>query len=79
MSKIVTSISGRFRQVSDAPEQTDWLFECPNCKEWLRLDWTAQGVAHIACGFNTGKNLGAALVAAIQAKILFGEQPYSEE
>ncbi len=37
MSKIVTTELGRFRQVVDSAGVKSFLFECPECKEWLPL------------------------------------------
>lgn len=36
MSKIVTTELGRFRQVDDHGIKS-FLFECPECKEWLPM------------------------------------------
>jgi len=37
MSKIVTTELGRFRSVQDLGGRKSFLFECPECKEWLPL------------------------------------------
>lgn len=37
MSKIVTTELGRFRQVVDSAGVKSFLFECPECKEWLPM------------------------------------------
>ena len=37
MSLIVTTELGRFRQIVDSMGVKSFLFECPECKEWLPL------------------------------------------
>jgi hypothetical protein len=37
MSLIVSTNVGRFRQVIDAHGKKSFLFECPECKEWLPM------------------------------------------
>jgi hypothetical protein len=37
MSRIVTTQLGRFRQWEDSQGNKGFLFECPQCKEWLPM------------------------------------------
>lgn len=89
MSQIVDTRLGAFRRVlldydlvqgrSDA-----WLWQCP-CGEWWQLSvaqWHGQAVvAHDDCSHHYFEihEFGKELLAAIQAKILMGENPTRED
>lgn len=88
MSYIVATEFGRFRKVNTGdPAQPDtWLWECP-CGQWAYLDedqWAGRvSVDHASEGcpkrYHETHPFGAALVAAMQARILTGERPYMED
>lgn len=88
MSKIVTTELGRFRQVDDH-EKKSFLFECPDCKEWLPFSEEhlngSLAPTHFArvddavavrrvCDFAKRAPYGAILVATMQARILMAEE-----
>lgn len=90
MSQIVTTADGRFQfrrvNTGDQSHPDTWLFRCP-CGQWAYLDedqWNGRvSVDHASDGcpanFHETHNFGALLVAAMQARILMGEPPTSEE
>lgn len=89
MSHIVETSIGRFRCVNTGgdPNHPDtWLFEC-RCGQWAYLDedqWAGRvSVDHASDGcpsnYHETHNYGAALVAAMQARILTGDKPYIED
>lgn len=92
MSRIVDTKIGRFRQVDDGGERR-FLYECPVCREWLPIREShlqgAEPIDHLAplesgavfqrpCAFQGYKALGDELLAALRARILFGERPYTD-
>ena len=89
MSHIVTTKLGRFRRVNTGdPKHPDaWLFECPGCGQWAYLDegqWRGKvSVDHASDGcsgrYHETHNFAVELLASIQAAILTGTKPYSED
>src|SRR3990167_6494416 len=89
MSKIVDTELGQFRQVTDGHKKW-FLFECPCCHEMLPMnEEILAGRAPIDhesriegarfCSFSGTREFGVQLVAAMQAQILMGYQPYRDE
>jgi hypothetical protein len=83
MSQIVPSHVGRFRRVTGA--EKEWLWEC-RCGTWCNLSsaqWTGSiSVNHDAEGcpqqYHETHNFGAALLVALQTRLLTG-LPLTEE
>ena len=94
MSKHVTTVFGRFKQVS-RDGVLEWLFECPICKGYGGLDedqWngrvsvdhaaTLQAVSpsqRIHCTYHETHNYQAALRAVIASRLLTCSEPYDVE
>jgi hypothetical protein len=83
MSKIVTTDVGRFRAVvgKNIPG-TAWLWECPLCEQWGSLsDDQMNGCVsvHCECGYHETHTFGLSLMAAMQAAILTGKPPTTED
>lgn len=88
MSQIVTTSEGwKFNRVNDGEGNDAWLFRCPGCGTWAYLDedqWNGTvSVDHASMGCPGGYHethpFGAALVAAIQARILTDQPPYDPD
>jgi hypothetical protein len=84
MSQIVTSALGRFRRVLGAKQS--WLWEC-RCGTWCNLSmdqWAGNvSVNHDAqecpAHYHETHNFGAALLAAVQSRLLTGLPLVEEE
>ena len=88
MSKIVDTIFGRFRHVSDGSRKW-FLWECPKCQSWgsmsddqmngkVSVVWSGPG-GRGGCDYHETHEFGKRLVATMQAAILMGYQPYHDE
>lgn len=84
MSQIVTTEYGRLRRVKGG--EHEWLLEIPGCGQWEPLSEVQMdgklSVNHGAicrCGYHETHPYGAALVAAMQARILTFDPPTEED
>lgn len=78
MSKIVDTDEGSFRFVTDGTNKW-WLWECAQCGERQPVDLDNSVSAPCEkCG-HVGRNLGRALVAHMQARVLVGDEPTHDE
>ena len=89
MSQLVDTQLGQFRYVTDGHKKW-FLFECPDCHEMLPMDEEILAgralVDHESrtekarfCTFSGTRQFGIQLIAAMQAQILMGYQPYHDE
>jgi len=90
MSKFVPTSKGLFRAVKDEG-RTRFLFQCPECGEWLPLDEEALAgrlsLSHELrgtnryCRFAGPELLGPTLVATMQARLLMEDRgvPYETD
>ena len=88
MSQIVTTADERFkfRRVRSGSDDPYWLFRCV-CGQWASLSddqWNGRvSVDHASMGcprgFHETHNFGALMVAAMQARILMGDPPTTED
>ena len=88
MSQLIDTTLGRFNFVMNGTYRR-FLFECPDCKEWLPLDEQhLMGIAPIDhqslinpgcfCTFSGTREFGCTVIAAIQAQKLMGFKPSHE-
>lgn len=91
MSLIVSTDLGRFRKVVDQQKRGSFLFECPECKEWLPMTEDhlngSRDVQHHRrvgglCNYVGKRSYGSTLVSTMQARILMAEEgikPYDTD